>query len=122
VHQDFHGINLGEFGGHFNCHIPKTTNFIFSQNSHQAIYLSLPHRQTWPCAKPTQLKTFVHQDFHGIHLGAFGGHSNFHIIKTTNFTFSQNSPPSHLAKPCHTPKLGDVQDSHNSKLFVHEVH
>ncbi|MED6129272.1 hypothetical protein PIB30_106291, partial [Stylosanthes scabra] len=22
------------------------------------------HRQPWPCAKPNQLKTFVHQDFH----------------------------------------------------------
>ncbi|QCD89111.1 hypothetical protein DEO72_LG4g49 [Vigna unguiculata] len=29
------------------------------------------HRATWPCAKPNQLKTFVHQDFYGIHLGAF---------------------------------------------------
>ncbi|MBP0532721.1 hypothetical protein J8J19_21370, partial [Mycobacterium tuberculosis] len=49
------------------------------------------HRQPWPCAKPNQLKTFVHQDFHGIHLGAFGGLSNPHISKTTNFIFSQNS-------------------------------
>jgi len=48
------------------------------------------HRPTWPCAKPTELKTFVHQDFHGIHLGTFGGQSNHHISKTTNFNFSQN--------------------------------
>ena len=55
------------------------------------------HRQAWPCAKPTELKPFVHQDFHGIHLGTFVGLSNPHISKTTNFNFSQNSPPSHLA-------------------------
>jgi len=54
------------------------------------------HRPTWPCAKPTELKTFVHQDFHGIHLGTFVGHSNHHMSKTTNFIFSQNNPPSHL--------------------------
>ena len=57
------------------------------------------HRQPWPCAKPSELKTFVHQEFHGIHLGTFGGHSNPHTSKTTNFIFSQNSPPSHLAMP-----------------------
>jgi len=55
------------------------------------------HRPSWPCAKHTELKTFVHQDFHCIHLGAFGGLSNPHISKITNFIFSQNSPPSHLA-------------------------
>jgi len=31
------------------------------------------NRPTWPCAKPSELKTFVHQDFHGIHLGTFRG-------------------------------------------------
>jgi len=55
------------------------------------------HRQPWPCAKRSELKTFVHQDFHGIHLGIFIGLSNPHISKTTNFIFSQNSPPSHLS-------------------------
>ena len=45
------------------------------------------HRQPWPCAKPTELKTFVHQDFNGIHLGTFGGQSNHHISKITNFIF-----------------------------------
>jgi len=74
------------------------------------------HRQAWPCAKPTELKTFVHHDFQGIHLGAFGGQSNPHISKTTNFNFSQNSPPSHLAMPCCTAKLGHVQNAPNSKL------
>ncbi|MBR7513117.1 hypothetical protein KC219_23455, partial [Mycobacterium tuberculosis] len=42
------------------------------------------HRQPWPCAKPSELKTFVHQEFHGIHLGAFGGLSNPHISQTTD--------------------------------------
>jgi len=74
------------------------------------------HRPTWPCAKPTELKTFAHQDFHGIHLGTFGGQSNHHISKTTNFKFSQNSPPSHLAMPWCIDQLGHVQNPPNSKL------
>jgi len=74
------------------------------------------HRTTWQSAKPTELKTFLHQDFHGIHLGTFGGLSNPHISKTTNFNFSQNSPPSHLAMPWCTFKLGHVQNPPNSKL------
>jgi len=75
------------------------------------------HRQAWPCAKPTELKTFVHQDFHGIHLGIFVGLSNPHISKITNFIFSHNSPPSHLAMPCSIAKLGHAQNSPNSKLL-----
>ena len=74
------------------------------------------HRQPWPCAKPSELKTFVHQEFHGIHLGAFGGQSNPHISKTTNFNFSQKSPPTHLAMSWCTAKLGHVQNPPNSKL------
>jgi len=74
------------------------------------------HRPTWPCAKPPELKTFVHQDFDGIHLGAFGGLSNPHISKITNFIFSQNSSPSHLAMPWCTANLGHVQNPPNSKL------
>ena len=74
------------------------------------------HRQAWPCAKPTELKTFVHQDFHGIHLGTFVGFSNPHILKITNSIFSQNSPPCHLAMPWCTAKLGHVQNPPNSKL------
>jgi len=65
----------------------------------------VPHRKTWACAKPIQLKTFVHKDFLGVHLGAFGGHSNLHISKTKNFIFSQNSPPSHLVVSCYIAKL-----------------
>ena len=55
------------------------------------------HRPTCSCAKPTELKTFVHQEFNGVHLGTFVGLSNPHISKVTNFIFSQNSPPCHLA-------------------------
>jgi len=46
------------------------------------------HRQPWPCAKPSELKTFVHQEFNGIHLGTFVGLSNPNISKTINFIFS----------------------------------
>jgi len=74
------------------------------------------HRQAWPCAKPTELKTFVHQDFHGIHLATFVGLSNPHISKTTNFNFSHNSPPSHLAWSWCTEHLGHGQNPPNSKL------
>jgi len=74
------------------------------------------HRQSWPCAKPTELKTFVHQDFHGIHLETFLGLSNPHISKTTNFNFLQSSPPSHLALPWCTDQLGHVKNPPNSKL------
>jgi len=75
------------------------------------------HRQLWPCAKPTELKTFVHQVFHGIHLETFVGLSNPHISKSTNFFFSQNSLPSHLAMPWCTDQLGHVQNPPNSKLL-----
>ena len=73
------------------------------------------HQQLWPCAKPTELNTFVHQDFHGIHLGTFGGLSNDHISKTMYFIFSQNSPPSHLAMSWCTHQLGHMQNPPNSK-------
>jgi len=59
----------------------------FHKTPHQANY-AVVHRQPWPCAKPSELKTFVHQDFHAIHLGTFVGLSNPHIQKTTNFIFS----------------------------------
>jgi len=117
VHQDFHGIHLGTLVGLFNAHISKITNFIFSQNSppsHPSY--AVVHCQPWPCAKPTELKTFVHQHFHGIHLGTFLGLSNPHISKITNFVSSQNSPPSHLAMPWCTDQLGLVQNPPNSKL------
>jgi len=74
------------------------------------------HRQPWPFANPSEYKTFVHPEFHGIHLGTFVGLSNPHVSKTTNFIFSQNSPLSHLAMPRCTDQLGQVQTPSNSKL------
>jgi len=176
VHQEFHGIHLGTFGGHSNPHISKTTNFIFSQNSppsHLAMswctdqlamcktyrtqnfcaptlswysfghnwrplqpshlqnhefhfFTKLPtkpcryavvHRRTCPSAKPSELKTFVHQDFQGIHLGTFVGLCNPHIPKIMNVNLSQNSPRSHLALPWCTDQLGHLQNPPNSKLL-----
>jgi len=74
------------------------------------------HRQPWPCAKPTELKTFLHHEFHGIDLGTFVGLSNPHISKITNFIFPQNSPTTHLAMPWCTVQLSHVQNPPNSKL------
>ena len=74
------------------------------------------HRQPWPCANPSELKNFVHQEYHSIHLGSFVGLSNPHTSKITNFIFSQNSPHSHLALPWCTAKHGHVQNPPNSKL------
>jgi len=118
VHQDFYSTHLRTFVGLSNPQISKTTNLIFSQNSHtkQSSY-AVVHRQPWPCANPSELKTFVHQEFHGIHLGTFVGLSNHHVSKTTNFIFSQNSPPSHIALPRCTDQLGQVQTPSNSKLL-----
>ncbi|MED6190847.1 hypothetical protein PIB30_109989, partial [Stylosanthes scabra] len=88
----------------------------FHKTPHKPSSYAAVHRPTWPCAKPSELKTFVHQEFHDIHLGAFGGHSNPHTSKTTNFIFSQISPPSHLAMSWCTANLGHVQNPPNSKL------
>jgi len=57
----------------------------------------------------------MHQEFYGTHLGTFGGQSNLHISKTMHFIFSQNTPPSHLPKLCHTDQLGHVQNTPNWK-------
>jgi len=98
MHQDLHGIHVGTFVGLSNPHISKITNFIFfTKLPTKLSSYAVVHRQPSPCAKPTALKTFVHQDFHRIQLGTFVGLSNSHISKITNFNFSQNSPPSHLA-------------------------
>jgi len=117
VHQDFHGIHLGAFGGLSNHQFSKITNFIFSRNSPRS-HLAMPRctANLGHVQKPTELKTFVHQDFQGIHLGTFGGLSNHHFSKTTNFIFSQNSPPSNLAMSWCTDQLGHVQNPPNSKV------
>jgi len=71
-------------------------HFFTKHPTKPSIYVVV-HRQPWRCAKPSELKTFIHQEFNGLHLGTFVGLFNPHISKTTNFIFSQNSPPSHLA-------------------------
>jgi len=78
-------------------HIKNHEFQFFHKTPHQATY-AVVHRQPWPCAKPSELKTFMHQEFHGIHLGTFVGLSNPHISKITNFILSQNSPPSQLCR------------------------
>jgi len=88
----------------------------FTKPSTKPSTYAVVHRQPWPCAKRSELNTFVLQDFHGIQLGIFIGLSNRHISKTTNFIFSQNSPPSHLAMPRCTDQLGQMQTPSNSKL------
>jgi len=89
----------------------------FTKLSTKPSSYAVVHQPTSPCEKLSELKTFMHQEFHGIHLGKFGGLSNPHISKTTNLIFSQNSPPSHLAVPWCTDQLGHVQDLPNSRLL-----
>jgi len=90
VHQEFHGIHLGIFVGLFNPHISKTT--FLHKTPPKPYGNATMHRPSWPSDKPSELKTFVHQEFHGIHLGTFLGLSNPHIPKTTNFIFFQKTP------------------------------
>jgi len=117
VHQEFHGLHLGTFVGFSNPHISKITNFTFSQKlPTKAFTYAVVHRQPWPCAKPSEPKTFVHHEYNGIHLGTFVGISNPRISKTTNFIFSQNSPPSNLPMPWCINNLGHVQTLLNSKF------
>ena len=90
-------------------------HFFTKQPTRPSSY-TVVHRPTWPCAKPTDLKTFVHQEFYGIYLGTFVNHFNHHISKTTNFIFSQNNPPSHLAMSWCTDQFGHVQNPLTLKL------
>jgi len=100
VHQDFQGMHFGDIWRPFQPSLLKNHEFhFFTKLPTKPSSYAVVHRPTWPCSKPTKLKTLVHQHFHGIHLGAFGGLSNPHISKITNFIFSQNCPPSHLAMP-----------------------
>jgi len=71
--------SYGAFGNLSNPHISKNHEFRFlTKLPTKASSYAVVHRQPWPCAKPTELKTFVHQDFHGIHLGTFVRLSNPH--------------------------------------------
>jgi len=97
-------------------HLKNTEFHFFTKLRTKPSSYAVVHRKPWPCSKPTELKTFVHQDFQGMHLGTFWGFSNHHFSKITNFIFSQNSPRSHLAMPWCTANLGQVQNPPNSKL------
>jgi len=109
--------SFGENCRHFQpSHLKNHEFHFFTKLPTKPFSYAVVHRQPWPCAKPTELKTFVHQDFHGIQLGTFVGLSNPHISKTTNFNFSQNSPGSHLAMPWCIANFGYVQNPPNSKL------
>jgi len=120
--QNFRAPRLSwySFGGIWrpfqHSHLKNHEFHFFTKLPNKASSHAVVHRQPWPCAKPTKLKTFVHQHFHGIHLGTFGGLYYPHISKSTNFIFWQNSPPSHLAVPWCTDELGQVQNPPNSKL------
>ena len=69
------------------------------------------HRQPWPCAKPSELKLFVHPDFHGIHLGTFVGFPTLTSQKPRISFFHKNSPATNRAttlamcKPLRTPNF-----------------
>jgi len=120
--QNFRAPRLSwySFGGIWRpiqtSHLKNHEFQFFTKLSTKPSSYAVVHQPTSPCAKPSELKTFMHQEFHGIHLGTFGGLSNPHISKTTNFNFSQNIPPSHLAMPWCTNQLRLVQNSPNSKL------
>ena len=117
VHQEFNGIHLGTFIGHFQpSHLKNHESCFFTKLPTKQSTCVVVRRQPWPCANLSELKNFVHQEFHGIHLGTFVGLSNLHIPKSTNFIFSQNSPPSNLAMSWFTDNLGHVQIPPYSKL------
>ena len=103
--RPFQPSHLKNHEFHFFTKLPT------KQSSYAAVHLP-----TWPSANSIQFKTFVHQDFYNTHVGTFVGLSNAHISKTTNFIFSQNSPPSHLPMSWCTANLGHVQNPPKSKL------
>ena len=114
-HQDFHGIHL-RTRPFQPSHLKNHEFHFFTKHHTKPSKYVVVHRPTWPCAKPTNLKTFVHQKFYGIHLGTFVDHSNLHISKTTNFIVSQNNPPSNLPMSWSSDQLGHVQNPPTSKL------
>jgi len=161
-------------------HLKNHEFHFFTKLPTQPSTYAVVHRQPWPCANPSELKSFVHQEFHGIHLGSFVGLAtltsqkprisffhktphpainlcrgalptlamcktirtkNFRALrfswysfgdicwpfqpshlKTTNFIFSQNSPPSNLASSRCTDLLGQVQTPSNSKLSCKDIY
>jgi len=109
--------SFGDICGPFQpSHLKNHEFHFFTKIPTKSSSYAVVHRQPWPCAKPTEHKTFVHQEFYIIHLRTFVGLSIPHISKITNFIFSQKSSPSHLAMPWCTAKLGDVQ-THRTQNF-----
>ena len=119
VHQVFHGLHLGKFVSLSNPHINKTTNLFFHKTPHQPTKLCRGATTSLPCANPSELKTFMHQEFNGLHLGRFVSLSNPHISKTTNFIFSQNSPPTNQVMQWCADKLA-MGKPLQLKTFVHQ--
>jgi len=102
--------SFGDICRHFQpSHLKNNESHFFTKLPTKQSTCVVVRRQPWPCANLSELKTFVHQEFHGIHLGTFLGLSNPDISKTTNFIFSQNSPPSHLPLSWCTANLGHVK-------------
>jgi len=109
--------SFGDICRHFlPSHLKNHESYFFTKLTTKPSTYAVVHRQPWPRAKPSEIKTFVLQEFHSIHLGTFVGLSNPHISKITNFIFSQNSPPSHLPMPWCTANLGHVQTPPNSNF------
>jgi len=112
-----YGTNLGHLEVIPTFTSQKPSISFFHKTPHQAIYLSR--------ATPTNLAMFKTHRTQNIRaprilwysFGELGGHSNLYISKTMNFIFSQNTPPSHLPKSCHTDQLGHVQNTPNSKYW-----
>jgi len=107
VHQEFHGIHLGIFVGFSNPYISKTTNLIFSKNSPPSnLAMSWCTANFGHVQSPPNPKLSCTNNFMVFILGKFVSLSNPHISKTTNFIFSQNSPPTNQVMPWCTDKLG----------------
>jgi len=121
--QNFHAPRLSWYSFGDICrpfqpsHLKNHEFHFFTKLPTKPSSYAVVHRPTWPSANSIQFKASMHQDFYSTHLGIFGGQSNPHISKSTNFIFSQNSPPSPLAMPWCTANLGHVQNPPNSKLL-----
>jgi len=101
-----------------HLHLKNHEFHFFTKQPTRPSSYAVVHRPTWPCAKPTELKTFEHQELYGIHLGRFVDHSNLHISETPNFIFSQNNPPSHLCRGAPTNR--PYANLTKLKTFIHQ--
>ena len=119
--QGFSLYSFGDFCRPFQpSHLKNHEFHFFTKLPIKQSSYAVMHRQPWPSANRSELKTFVHQEFHGIHLGTFVGLSNPHISKTTNFIFSQKlptKPSSYVA--VHRPTWPSA-NSIQFETFVHQ--